>query len=108
VKDEYPVGATRLDQMGSTTNDASALRTAASATKITYDVAATAWSVAAPTYRRLVQGSTTLSVHRRSDWLKWADVMDKLNADEAQYEHKTWPPASVPTTPTTPTTSPSP
>ena len=84
VADAYPKVATRIDAMLPNTPAAQGLRDAAVA-PISFAKASSAWATAAPVYRSLV-AAATLTPHRKSDWLVTADLLDKLNADEAKHE----------------------
>jgi hypothetical protein len=100
VRVGYPPAADRIDQLsGQQTPAAANLRTAA-ADPITFGKASKAWHDAAPVYRTVVTAAPSLTDHRRSDWLKTADLLDKLNADEAKHESLIFvkPPATQPIT----------
>lgn len=83
----YPVVADRMDQLaGAKSEESQLLRDAAAAQPITLGVAGHAWDVAGNVYRDLVTRSTTLSEHRRADWLTTADLLTQLNLKEKKHE----------------------
>lgn len=84
VPNLYGTVASRMDQLQPGTQQAAALR-ASTQPSPSFPAMQQAWHAAEPVYDSAITASQ-LNAQRKADWLYTAQVIDRLNADEAKYE----------------------